>query len=128
MSLEVHTPPQAHDEPPRSVPFSRSRALQILSAGVLGLALQVAAPRLARATHNPTPANCYGLRECDCCSGSTCCWGVDCDGVVVGCPSGLQCWYTCDCSGNYWQCCDWLKQAEQIYCLCRGFVGSCPTC
>lgn len=122
--------PAIDDELFHRVPLGRSRAIQALSAALLGLALQIGAPQLARAVHEPTPFGCYGLPECDCCSGSDCCLG-ECIGIFVGCPGGAQCWYTCDESFTLRQCCDFCQVRDpdpcptDQRCLCTVALAQC---
>lgn len=103
------------------VPFGRSRALQFMGATLFGLALQLAAPQLARATNTNFPYPCDGFRQCHCCSGTQSCeLGWSWPGPPHSdCPSGAQCWYTCVPGGAVYQCCDWhSEEPAGSHCIC----------
>lgn len=117
------------------VPFGRNRALALVGGVLFSAALQLTAPKLARAGHGADPYPCAGFGACHCCSGSTCCEG-GCSwpgGSHTHCSSGTQCWYVCSSENDLYKCCDW-HSTEQTrndngHCICREFInpgGPCP--
>lgn len=127
--MSVQTLQADEQEALSHIPMGRSRALAVLGGLLFSAALQVTNPRLARATHLPTPYPCGGYPECDCCAGFSCCPQNTCGpvGQYHGCSTGLQCWYTCDCSDLY-KCCDWTNPSNGQLCICSGWIQPCSTC
>lgn len=101
-------------------PFARNRALRLISAALLGAALRLTAPELARAADGPAPWPCSGAGTCHCCSGSTCC-EQPCTADTAHCSSGGQCWYVCTGTGDVYRCCDWHDPSGNL-CICPEWV------
>lgn len=103
-----------------AVPFARSRALRLIGAALLGAALRLTAPELARATDQPAWP-CSGSLLCHCCEGSTCC-EKPCTVTTASCQGGTaQCWYVCTSTGDVYRCCDWLNPSGKL-CICPEWV------
>lgn len=111
--------PLERDELLESVPFGRSRALRLMGSVLLGAAVQLTAPRLARAAHGTAPYPCFNAGECHCCDGSagpaTCCES-GCTRANT-CNEGWDCWYTCPPGATQvYRCCDWNSSSG--LCIC----------
>lgn len=124
MSNDFTTAVPADPEILARVPFGRNRALALIGGTLFSFALQLTAPRVARASHGAIPYPCFGYGVCHCCSGFTCCESGCFNPGNVGCPTAGQCWITCDCQNNY-QCCDWGGSSTGGNCICSGIVSLC---
>lgn len=112
--------PPEEIQPLDGVPFARSRALRLIGAALIGTALRLTAPELARASDGSPPWPCEGAPACHCCGGSSCSPPYTADSAH--CQGGTsQCWYVCSAGDGLYQCCDWHDPSGNL-CICVSFA------